>query len=77
MGVDTLRKIKESRGYKSYRMAKMLDISQTSYNYLEREAKGVQFSMLCRIRKAFGLSWQSLGKMLDEEFLDQTKGKEK
>lgn len=73
MGVDTLKRIKDSRGYKSYRMAKDLGISQTSYNYLEKKAKGLQISMLCRIRKTFGMSWQTLGKMLDEEFLGEEK----
>lgn len=69
MGVDTLKRIKESKGYTDYRMAKSIGISQTSYKYLERTAKGLQLALLCRIRRAFGLTWQGLGKMLDEEFL--------
>ena len=54
-------------------MARRLGIGREQYQYAEERGKTISTSLLCKVRKISGLSWDKFGKILDEEFLDDKK----
>lgn len=69
-----LKKIREDKGLTHYGMAKELGMIHQSYIQYETKAQGMKFASLCKLRKDLGLSWDQLGRLLDEEF-GEKKGK--
>jgi DNA-binding XRE family transcriptional regulator len=67
MGVQTFRIIREMLGWTRYKMAKELGISQTQYDYLEREAKSTQTKLLIKLKKVSGLSGNEFWKIFERE----------
>jgi DNA-binding XRE family transcriptional regulator len=54
-----------------YEMAKKLDLLPQTYLYYENKAQGCGLHVICKVRKATGLSWDEIGKMLDKEYRDR------
>ena len=61
-------------GVSQYAWAKSLGISLQSVQYIlgvtarPRSRKAMDLRLLCKLRKNSKLTWNQLGKMLDEEF---------
>jgi len=76
MGVKIVSSIQKQLGVTSYRLGKMLGVSQqivrvwngTTKTTTKRE--GMNLRALCKLRKVSGMTWQQFGKELDREFLD-------
>lgn len=69
-GVKTLEKIRELLRISSFNeMAGRLGIGREQYQYAEERGKTVATKLLCKVRWISGLSWEAMGKMLDDEFL--------
>lgn len=74
MSVKIVSAIQKRLGVTSYRLAKMLGVSQqivrvwngTTETKTKRE--GMNLKALCRLRKISGMSWEQFGKELDREF---------
>lgn len=66
-GVDTFRKIRKKLGWTSYKMAKELGISQTQYNYCEREAKSVNTKTLFKLQRISGIPLEEFWKMVEKD----------
>lgn len=62
-----LKKLRDEKGLTQYAMAKYLGILQQTYIHYEREAKGIRLEVLGDIREKLGLTWEELGKLIDEE----------
>jgi hypothetical protein len=65
---------KKSRARSQYAFAKELGVSIQSVQYIlgvtatPRSRKSMDLRLLCKLRKASGMSWQQFGKLLDKEF---------
>lgn len=76
MGVKIVSSVQKRLGVTSYRLAKMLGVSQqivrvwngTTETATKRE--GMNLKALCKLRKVSGLTWKQFGEELDREFLD-------
>lgn len=75
MGMKFVELVKERSGCKTqYAFAKKLGISLQSMQYIlgvtarPRSRKSIDPRLLCKLRKAGGLTWEQLGKLLDKEF---------
>ena len=62
-----LKKLREDLGLKPYSMAKRLGLLTNTYVYYEEKAEGIKLEALSDIRRKLGLTWNQLGKMIDEE----------
>ena len=68
MGMKFLGKIRKQLGISSmYKMAERLGMINNSYIYLEKKAKGCELQTLVDIKEKCDLSWDQLGKLIDEE----------
>ena len=63
-----LKKLREKRGLTFYGAAKKLGMIQQSYIHLENKAQGVKMKNLVAIKKEYNLSWDELGKLIEDEF---------
>lgn len=73
VGMRFLKKLRERKGVSQYKMAQLLGMIQQTYIYYESEAKGMKFKTLSRLREVLGLSWDELGKMIDDEAKESDK----
>jgi len=64
------KKLREEKGLSKYQMANFLGILPSSYYYLEDEARGCSFEVLMLIKRKLNITWDKLGKMIDEEYGD-------
>ena len=69
-----LRGLQDKAGLKPNRAAIMLGVPPQTYHYWLNNADSIKFEYLARIRKAFGLSWNELGKLIDEEIAQNKRG---
>lgn len=67
-----LRRLQEKAGLKPNRAAVMLGVPPQTYHYWIKSADSIKFEYLARIRKAFGLTWAELGKMIDDEIAENS-----
>lgn len=68
MGMDFLKELRKRKGFDSrYKMAKFLGMLEASYSYLENKAKGCELQTLVDIKQKCGLTWNQLGKMIEDE----------
>lgn len=63
--MELCRIIREKKGITAYRMSEALGVTQTQYNYMEREAQSVSFRMLAKLRKLAREVGLSDAKVLD------------
>lgn len=75
MGMKFVETILKKSGCETqYAFAKKLGISIQSAQYIlgvtaqPRTRKSIDPRLLCKLRKAGGLTWKQLGKLLDKEF---------
>lgn len=66
-GMQTFKIIRERLGWKPYRMAKELGISQTQYAYLEETAKSTQTKLIIKLKKISGMSGEEFWKIFEKE----------
>ena len=71
MGVEFIKKIRKIRDLSSYGLAQELGIVPSLMDHYEKKGKSLKLDVLCKLRKASRLSWNELGKLLDEEFLKE------
>jgi len=62
------KNIRDSLGLTKYEMANHLGMLPPTYYYYEDKAKGCSFEVLTLIRAKLGLSWEELGKYIDDEY---------
>lgn len=68
MGMKFLGKIRKQLGISSmYKMAERLGMINNSYIYLEKKAKGCELQTLVEIKEKCDLSWDQLGKYIEDE----------
>lgn len=68
MAMKVLAKLRKELGISSmYKMAEKLGMLNNSYIYLEKKAKAVTFQTLVDIKEKCGLTWEKLGKMIEDE----------
>jgi hypothetical protein len=60
-------KLRAKKGLTKYEFARFLGILPQTYYYLEDKARGCSFEILCLIREKMGLSWDELGRLVDNE----------
>jgi transcriptional regulator with XRE-family HTH domain len=65
-----LRRLQEKAGLNPNQTAVMLGVPPQTYHYWIKSADSIKFTYLARIRKAFGLSWSQLGKLIDAEIAE-------
>lgn len=65
-GVKTFKKIRDKLGHSANRMAKLLGMSQQSYEYLEKKGQSIRVDILVRaIKLHSGKSKSDLSQLLD------------
>lgn len=62
-----LKKLREDRGLTQYSMAKFLGLLTNTYVHYEEKAQGIKLEVLSSVRRKLDLSWNQLGKLIDEE----------
>lgn len=62
-----LKKLREDRGLTQYSMAKFLGLLTNTYVHYEEKAQGIKLEVLAHVRRKLDLSWNQLGKLIDEE----------
>lgn len=62
------KRLREDRKLSKYEMANFLGMLPQTYYYYEDKARGCSFEILCLIRSKLKLSWEELGKYIDDEF---------
>jgi transcriptional regulator with XRE-family HTH domain len=70
-----LKKLREDRDLTQYGMAKYLGMLTNTYVHYEEKAQGIKLEVLSDLRKKLDLSWNQLGKLIDEEVEINRKGK--
>lgn len=69
---------KKSGARTQYAFAKKLGVSLQTVQYIlgvtakPTTRKSMDLRLLCKLRKASGLTWQQLGRLLDREFGDRS-----
>lgn len=58
-------------------MALFLDMLPQTYGHYENKAAGIKLETLSHIRKKLDLSWSELGRLIDEEVIENQKKKKK
>lgn len=61
------KRLRDKLGLTKYEMARHLGILPQSYYYFEEKARGCSFEVLILIKKKLGLSWEEIGKLIEEE----------
>jgi transcriptional regulator with XRE-family HTH domain len=72
-----LKKLREQKGLTQYAMAKHLGMIQQTYIHDENKGAGIKIETLSQIREKLGLSWDELGRLIDDEAKEQRKKKRK
>lgn len=62
-----LKKMREKEGWSAYKMAGHLGLLPQTYAQYEKSAKGMRIKTLCQIRNRLNLTWDQLGKHLENE----------
>jgi DNA-binding transcriptional regulator YiaG len=74
MGVKIVKTVQDRLGVTAYRLGKILGVTQqavrrwTGATRVADRNEGMSLRVLCKLRKASGLSWSAFGKELDAEF---------
>lgn len=71
MKVQFIRIIREKLNMTRYGLAKQLGVMPNQIQHYEEKGSGFKMEALCRLRQISGLTWNQLGKMLDDEFLEK------
>ena len=75
MSVKIVSLVQKQLGVTSYRLAKLLGVSQqivrvwNGSTETKTKREGMNLRALCKLRKLSGMSWDQFGKELDREFL--------
>lgn len=78
MAMKFLEKLRLKLGFDSqYAMAKHLGMIEASYRYLEKTAQGCEIKTLVDIKEKCGLSWNELGKFIEDDIKEARKAKKK
>lgn len=76
MGMKFLGKLRKQLDIGSmYKMAELLGMINNSYIYLEKKAKGCDLRTLVEIKDKCELTWEELGKLIEEEVRSKSKEK--
>lgn len=67
------RRLRDKLGLTKYEMARHLGILPQSYYYFEEKARGCSFEVLILIKQKLNLSWEEIGKLIEEEASSQDK----
>jgi len=62
-----LEKLRKKQKLTQYAAAKKLDMLPQSYTHLEEKSAGCKLITLVKIKNAFALSWEQLGKLIERE----------
>src|SRR5262245_59296413 len=74
MAMKFLEKLRAKLGFDSqYAMAKHLGMIEASYRYLEKTSKGCELKTLVDIKDKCGISWNELGKLIEDEVKETKK----
>lgn len=75
MSVKIVSLVQKQLGVTSYRLAKLLGVSQqivrvwNGSTETKTKREGMNLCALCKLRKLSGMTWDQFGKELDKEFL--------
>lgn len=67
MLMDIFKKVRKSKGWKPYKMAKELRIGQTSLSHYEKQPVSMREMLLVRLQELSGLSVEEFWDLLKEE----------
>ena len=62
-----LKKLREDRDLSLYGMAKYLGMIHQTYVHYETQAQGIKLDTLVSIRDKLDLTWEQLGKLIEQE----------
>lgn len=68
-----LKKLREDKGLSLYAMAKHLGMIQQTYIHYETKAQGIKLDTLVAIREKLELTWEQLGKLIEQDVRDARK----
>jgi transcriptional regulator with XRE-family HTH domain len=67
MPMQWVQRLREKHKMTVYGLARMVGTTPQRIHKLESTAQGCKIDVLCALRKAFNLSWDQLGRILEEE----------
>lgn len=76
MSVKIVKTVQDRLGVTAYGLAKTLGVTQqavrrwTGVTKVKDRNEGMSLRVLCKLRKAGGMSWSQFGKELDREFAE-------